>query len=58
MKFEYQFDTHTPKITMELSNESVLPDVLEAFEMFLIASGYVFDGKLDIVPVFSTEEVH
>ena len=58
MKFTYQFDHHTPSITVELSNESALPDVLEAFEMFLIAAGFCFDGKVDIVPVFSTEEVH
>ncbi len=60
MTFSYQFDSHTPKITMELSPETVLPDALGAFESFLIAVGYVFQGHVDIIPVDEpiTEEVN
>jgi hypothetical protein len=49
MKFEYQFDENSAKVTVELSPESDLTTVLEQFEAFLKASGYAFDGLLDFV---------
>lgn len=49
MKFTYQFDQDAVKIEVSLPPEAVLPEVLEAFEKFLVASGYVFDGTLDFV---------
>lgn len=49
MKFEYQFDENSPKVTVELSAESCLPDVIEQFEHFLLAAGYSFEGTLDFV---------
>lgn len=49
MQFIYQFEPNAPKVTMEISPESSLPDVLEAFESFLRAAGYSFEGTLDIV---------
>lgn len=49
MKFEYQFDDKSPRVSIELSPESSLGDVIEAFESFLKAAGYSFDGQLDFV---------
>jgi len=47
-------DIHKPytaveSIEMCIAEESSLPDILEAFEGFLKASGYHFDGYIDIV---------
>lgn len=36
-------------VRMTISDETPLPQVLEAFEMFLRASGYAVDGIVDIV---------
>lgn len=49
MEFTFQASDYEPKIVMTLSPESALPQVLEAFEQFLLAAGYVFDGQVDIV---------
>ena len=49
IKFESQYDENTGKVTIELSSDTSLPDVLEAFERFLKATGYSFDGVIDIV---------
>lgn len=49
MKFEYQFDENSPKVTVELSAESDLPTVLEQFEGFLKAAGYPVEGTLDFI---------
>ena len=49
MKFTYQFDENSPKVEITLSPESTLTDALEAFESFLRAAGYGFDGVVDIV---------
>lgn len=54
MYFEYQFNDQSPKVTISLSPESSLPEVVESFESFLRACGYSFDGSLD----FIEEEVH
>jgi len=56
MIFSYQFNDGNPKISVELSPESALPEVLEAFESFLIASGYKFTGQLDFVDATIVEE--
>lgn len=58
IRFEYQFDQHTPKIIVETTAEATLTDLLGAFESFLIAAGYNFEGNVDIVPPFKTEEVN
>lgn len=47
IKFEYQFDDTAPKVVLELSPESSLPEVIDQFELFLLASGYSFEGHLD-----------
>ncbi len=36
-------------VTVEMDQDSTIPEMLIAFEGFLRASGYVFDGTLDIV---------
>lgn len=38
-----------PKVTFILSDEAMLPEVVSAFESFLKAAGYNFDGHLDLV---------
>lgn len=48
MEFTYQFSDHDPKVTMTLSPGMDLGDVIEAFETFLLAAGYVFNGQLEI----------
>lgn len=49
MKFEYQFDENSPKITVELSAGADLSTILEQFECFLRGAGYVFEGELDFI---------
>lgn len=49
IQFIYQYDKNSPKVTVELSAESGLGDVLEQFEGFLKAAGYSFTGHIDIV---------
>lgn len=48
MRFEYQWDADSPRIVVELPAYATLSDVVEAFNGFLRASGYVFDGQLTI----------
>jgi hypothetical protein len=48
MKFSYQFDEKSPTITMELSPESTLSEVFEAFGAFLQGAGYTVDGPITI----------
>ena len=49
MKFTYQFNEDHPKVEITLSPETGLPETLEAFESFLRAAGYSFQGIIDIV---------
>ncbi len=49
LEFFYQFTDKDPKTIMTLSPESDLDAVLTAFEGFLKAAGYSFDGVLDFV---------
>jgi hypothetical protein len=48
LKFENQYDKNFPKITIELSSDSSLSEVLQAFQTFLKGCGYVFDGEIII----------
>jgi len=48
MIFEYQYEDGLTKVRMELPSDSLLSEVLEQFENFLRASGYSFDGEIDI----------
>jgi len=57
MIFEYQFEEHEPKVRVELSPQSALPEVLEQFEAFLRAAGYSFDGYVDIIEAEETDNV-
>lgn len=49
MVFTYQFSDVDPKITVELSPDSDLDRVLEAFEQFLLGAGFSFEGQLDFI---------
>ena len=46
--FEYQFNKTAAKASLELSPEATLEEIIEAFERFLKAAGYVFNGQLII----------
>lgn len=54
IKFEYQYDENSPKITVELHPDTSLPDLIQSFQDFLKGAGYVFDGELD----FTEEETN
>lgn len=47
--FESQYEDHAPKVTVEVHSDSNLSEVVEAFESFLKATGFVFEGRLEIV---------
>ena len=49
IRFSYQFDDRTPLVEVTLSPDSTVGEVLEAFQSFLIASGYVINGEIDVV---------
>lgn len=57
IEFTYQFSEFDPKVTMTLAPGTSLPQVLEAFEMFLLASGYSFKGVVDIVEPYDADLV-
>lgn len=46
IKFEYQYDSTSPIISVTMLPDMTLDNVLSSFEMFLRASGYVFDGVI------------
>jgi len=50
-KFTYIPDPNNPfdHVTVDISTSSVdLPEVIKAFEGYLRAAGFVFDGELEI----------
>ena len=49
MKFTYQFDEKSPLVEVTLDSSSTLGEIFTSFEGFLKASGYAFDGDIDIV---------
>lgn len=49
MKFINQYDEDATKVEMTLPADATLGEVLEVFEMFLKASGYAFNGIVEIV---------
>lgn len=49
MKFTYNYGPEHPRIEISLHKDSTLDSVLEAFEGFLKAAGYSFDGHLEFV---------
>ena len=57
MRFEYQFDDNNPKIIMELSPESDLDQVCEAFGCFLRGAGYIVDGDIVLDPQKNNQPV-
>ena len=49
MKFTYQYDASSPLIEITLSPDATLGDALFYFEGFLKASGYAFNGEIDLI---------
>lgn len=48
IEFFYQFSDRHPAVSVRMSPDAAIPEVLEAFEGFLRAAGYHFTGQLDI----------
>ena len=46
---------HTKRVEFQVRDNSSLDEMLDAFENFLKANGYEFDGNVDIVPEDSME---
>ena len=46
MKFEYQFDETSPKVTLEMTPQSSLSEVFVAFREFLLGAGYQITGEI------------
>ncbi len=49
IQFIYQYDKNSEKISVELSADSTLTEVLDAFSRFLKAASYQFDGEIMIM---------
>ena len=47
---------HTKRIEFQVKDNSNLDEMLDAFENFLKANGYHFDGNIDIVPEHGFED--
>jgi hypothetical protein len=47
---------HTKKIEFTVEDDSGLEELCDAFEHFLKACGYEFDGNIDIVPEHGFED--
>jgi len=47
---------HTKRVEFQVRDNSNLDEMLDAFESFLKANGYNFDGNVDIVPEHSFDE--
>ena len=46
MKFEYQYEESMPKITVEVDDDSIVDEVLDAFCKFLVIAGWA-QGSID-----------
>lgn len=49
IEFFYQFSDRHPAISVKLSPDAALPELLTTFEQFLRGAGYHFDGEIDII---------
>lgn len=49
IKIEWNDEYSGAKVKVEIDEEMGLEHVLSAFESFLLAAGFKFDGELDIV---------
>lgn len=56
--FIYQYEPSSPKVVFEMSADSTLSEVVEQFDLFLKASGYSFEGTLDIVDEGGEDEAN
>ena len=51
IEFYYRPNMQDIAVSIQLSPDSTLPEVLEAFEGFLKAIGYKFSGEVNIVTI-------
>jgi hypothetical protein len=49
LQFEPHPDDTSPSVTMEFSGQASLDQMLSAFDAFLKANGYVYDGEVQTV---------
>jgi hypothetical protein len=49
LHFEPHSDDSSPSVTMEFSGQANIEQMLSAFDAFLKANGYVYDGEVQIV---------
>ncbi len=49
IKFTSQYENNAPLVEVTLHSDSSLGEVLQAFQGFLEASGYSFDGIIDVI---------
>ena len=60
-KFEWEnpyFDQEPRKIVIEVGQDASLTEMLEAFQSYLKAVGYGFDGNIDVVPEHSFDDTY
>ena len=49
IKFTSQYQDNTPLVEVTINSDSTVGEVLEAFQGFLTASGYVINGVIDVI---------
>jgi hypothetical protein len=49
LQFEPHLDDFSPSVTMEITGQSSLDQMLSFFDCFLKANGYVYDGEVTIL---------
>ena len=49
IKFTSQYEDNAPLVEMTLSSDSSLIDVIAAFDAFLKAAGYSYNGVIDVI---------
>jgi len=49
LQFEPHSDDYSPSVTMEITGQSSLDQMLSFFDCFLKANGYVYDGEVTIL---------
>jgi hypothetical protein len=60
IEFFYQFGDRHPAVSIRMSPDTALPELLQAFGEFLRGAGYHFNGDIEIVengePEYGTKE--
>jgi hypothetical protein len=57
LSYTPSYGSISPSVKMEMSGEADLSEMLSLFDSFLKATGYVYDGELQIVDDFKSETV-